>query len=74
MGEMAPEVGVDADEFIALSDLVKQSGVHERTVRRHLRRARVEVWSGGWDARYRLIKREDLARLLAPQPISAKAV
>ena len=60
-------------EYVPLAQVVEEAGVHPRVVRKRLRQAGVELLVDPWDVRRRLVKREDLARLLTPKPVAARS-
>ena len=64
---------IEAGDFVSLADVVEQAGVHPRQVRKRLRQAGVELLTDPWDSRRRLVRREDLARMLEPRPVAAKS-
>lgn len=69
----AQEPEVSPDEFVPLPEIVTLAGVGERTVRKRLRMAEIEVWQHPADGRKRLVRRADVTRLFRqPRPIPRK--
>lgn len=74
IGQGVQEIEVGGVAFVPLSDVVASSGVCERTARARLRLAGVDLWPHPWDRRRKLVRRDDLVRLVQPlQPAAPKA-
>jgi len=64
----------DRNEYISKAELVVLTGWHPRAVERRLAAEDVEVYRDPDDHRRRLIRRQDLPRLVKPIPIRRRNV
>jgi hypothetical protein len=57
------------ETFVSLGDLVRRIGCEASTIRRRLRLAGRTLYFDPFDQRRRLVRHEDAAWLLTPQPV-----
>ena len=56
-------------EFISVGELAEAHGMPEKTLRRRLRRYKVQTYEDPWDLRRVLVRVQDAEAIFQPRPI-----
>jgi hypothetical protein len=62
----------DITEFVAVHDIGERLNLHPNALRRRLKVAQIPVFRDPFDHRRRLVRVEDAAELMRPQPTSVR--
>jgi excisionase family DNA binding protein len=60
------------DEFLTMEQAAELMGVSWHTIHRRIKRGDLAAYQSGTDKRLRLVKRDDVEKLMKPRPIKER--